>query len=44
MGISKAGLPLGVQIAGPIYGDRSTIAVAALLEKAWMRFKPPPGW
>jgi amidase len=44
MGQSKAGLPLGVQIAGPIYGDRSTIAVAALLEKTWMCFKPPPGW
>jgi amidase len=44
MGFTKAGLPLGVQIAGPIYGDRSTIAVAALLEQAWAGFKPPPGW
>jgi amidase len=44
MGLTKAGLPLGVQIAGPIYGDRSTIAVAALLEQAWRGFKPPPGW
>jgi amidase len=44
LGMTKAGLPLGVQIAGPIYGDRSTIAVAALLEQAWLGFKPPPGW
>jgi amidase len=44
MGMTKAGLPLCVQIAGPIYGDRTTIAAAALLEQAWMEFKPPPGW
>ena len=44
MGFTKGGLPLGVQIAGPIHGDRTTIAVAALLEQAWMGFKPPPGW
>jgi len=44
MGTTKGGLPMGVQIAGPIYGDRSTIAAAALLEQAWMGFKPPPGW
>jgi len=44
MGITKAGLPLGVQIAGPIYGDRTTLAAAALLEEAGLSFKPPPGW
>lgn len=44
IGQTKAGLPLCVQIAGPIYGDRTTIAAAALLEQAWMGFKPPPGW
>jgi amidase len=44
MGITKAGLPLCVQIAGPLYGDRTTVAAAALLEQAWMGFKPPPGW
>jgi amidase len=44
MGLTKAGLPLGVQIAGPIYGDRSTIAAAALLESEWMAFRSPPGW
>ena len=44
MGLTKAGLPVGVQIAGPIYGDRTTIAAAALLEQAGLSFKPPPGW
>jgi amidase len=44
MGLTKNGLPLGVQIAGPIHGDRTTIAVASLLEQARMGFKPPPGW
>jgi amidase len=44
LGFTKAGLPLGVQIAGPIHGDRSTIEAAALLERAWLGFQPPPGW
>jgi amidase len=44
MALTKAGLPLGVQIAGPIYGDRATLAAAALLEQAGLSFKPPPGW
>jgi amidase len=44
LGFTRAGLPLGVQIAGPIHGDRSTIEAAALLERAWLGFKPPPGW
>jgi amidase len=41
---AKSGLPIGVQIAGPIYGDRTTIAAAALLEQSWQGFKAPPGW
>jgi amidase len=44
LGFTRAGLPLGVQIAGPIYGDRTTIAAAALLEQAWLGFKAPNGW
>jgi amidase len=44
MGLTKTGLPLGVQLAGPIYGDRSTLAAAVLLEEAGLSFKPPPGW
>jgi amidase len=44
MGTTKGGLPLGVQIAGPIYGDRTTLAAAVLLEQAGLSFKPPAGW
>ena len=44
IGRTKAGLPIGVQIAGPIHGDRTTIAVAGLLEQAGYAFAMPPGW
>ena len=44
IGVSKAGLPIGVQIVGPLYGDRTTIQVARLLEKAWQGFVPPESW
>jgi amidase len=44
LGFTKGGLPLGVQIAGPIFGDRTTIAVAALLEETWRGFAAPAGW
>lgn len=44
LGMTAAGLPLGVQIVGPRFGDRTTIAVAGLLEQAWRGFTPPPGW
>ena len=38
------GLPVGVQIVGAQYDDRTTIAVAGMLEKAWRGFEPPPGY
>lgn len=41
LGLSSAGLPLGCQIVGPLYGDRITIAVARLLEERWRAFVPP---
>ncbi|MDE2199928.1 MAG: amidase [Rhodospirillales bacterium] len=44
LGLTQAGLPVGVQIVGPLYGDRMTLSVARLLEKSWRRFAPPPGW
>ncbi|MBV8577644.1 MAG: amidase, partial [Acetobacteraceae bacterium] len=44
LGFSQKGLPIGVQIAGPLYGDRTTIHVAGLLEQAGCRFTPPPGY
>jgi amidase len=40
----SAGLPFGVQIVGPQYGDRTTIQFAKLMEKEWQAFAPPPGW
>ncbi len=44
MGLTKAGLPMGVQIAGPIYGDRMTLMAASLIEQAGFAFRPPPGF
>lgn len=44
LGLNKAGLPMGVQIIGPLHADRLTISVAGLLEKTWGGFVPPPGW
>ena len=44
IGMTEAGLPIGVQIVGPLYGDRTTIHVAGLLEQHWRSFVPPPGW
>jgi amidase len=41
IGFTKAGLPLGVQITGPIYGDRMTIMAASLFEQAGFVFKAP---
>ena len=44
IGFTKAGLPIGVQIAGPIYGDRMTLMAAALFEQAGYVFRPPPSY
>jgi amidase len=43
-GLTAKGLPVGVQIVGPQYGDRSCIAFAGLLEHAYRGFVPPPGF
>ncbi|HET6609910.1 MAG TPA: amidase [Rhodopila sp.] len=44
IGTTRGGLPIGVQIAGPLFGDRSTLAAAALIEASGYVFKPPAGW
>ena len=44
LGMSANGLPFGMQILGAPYDDRSTIAVAASLERSWLGFQPPPGY
>ncbi|HEX7036798.1 MAG TPA: amidase [Pseudomonadales bacterium] len=43
-GLDEQGLPIGVQIAGPEYGDLITIGVARLLERTGCRFEPPPAY
>jgi amidase len=44
IGFTPAGLPVGVQIAGPQYGDLTTLAFARLLEREFQAFVPPPGY
>lgn len=43
-GLTPEGLPVGVQIVGPQYGDRTCIQLARLLEEAYQGFVPPPGF
>ncbi|MEN8159865.1 MAG: amidase [Myxococcota bacterium] len=38
------GLPIGVQLIGPAWGDRVTIGAAAALEAAGCVFRAPPGY
>jgi amidase len=38
------GLPIGVQLVGPAWGDRVTIGVAGALEAAGFAFRAPPGY
>lgn len=44
IGMSRSGLPIGVQIVGPFGGDYMTIALAEMLETSWRAFVPPSGW
>ncbi len=41
-GLSRDGLPIGVQVVSRYLGDRSTLAVASLLEEHHRAFTPPP--
>ena len=43
-GFTPGGLPVGVQIVGPQYGDLKTLAFARLLEREFQAFVPPPGY
>lgn len=43
-GPSAEGLPIGVQLIGPAYGDLKTIGLAKQLEKAGFAFTPPPDY
>ncbi len=44
IGLTREGLPVGVQIVGPQYGDRTCIEFARLLEREYYGFVPPPGF
>jgi amidase len=43
-GLTPEGLPTGVQIIGPQYGDLTGIRLARLLEREYRGFVPPPGY
>ena len=43
-GLTKSGLPVGVQIIGPQYGDRTCIQMARLLERDYQAFVPPSNY
>jgi amidase len=42
IGLSDTGLPIGVQIIGPYLEDRTPITFAALMEREFGGFVPPP--
>jgi len=44
IGNTPTGLPVGVQIVGPQYGDRTCIEFARLLEREYYAFTPPPAF
>ncbi|HET7836426.1 MAG TPA: amidase family protein [Variovorax sp.] len=44
IGLSEEGLPVGMQIIGPYLEDRTTIAFAEAVERAFGGFVPPPGY
>jgi amidase len=43
-GLAADGLPVGVQIVGPQYGDYTCIHFASQLEREFQGFQPPPGY
>jgi amidase len=43
-GVTSGGLPVGVQIIGPQYGDLTCIRFAKFLEEHYRAFVPPPGY
>ena len=44
IGFTPSGLPVGVQIVGAQYADRTTIDFARHLEREYQAFVPPPGF
>lgn len=44
IGRSPEGLPIGMQIMGPVLEDRTTLRFAELIEQEFGGFTPPPGF
>ncbi|MGH8261470.1 MAG: amidase family protein, partial [Steroidobacteraceae bacterium] len=44
IGLSSEGMPVGVQIIGPQYGDLTCVKFAQLLEERYRAFVPPAGY
>ncbi len=44
IGLTPDGLPVGVQIIGPQYGDLTCLRFAKFLETRYRAFVPPPGY
>ena len=44
VGQTADGLPVGVQVVGPFLEDRTTLAVARMIETALGGFVPPAGF
>jgi amidase len=44
VGLTEEGLPVGVQIIAPQYGDLTAIEFARLIEQEYRAFVPPPGY
>ncbi len=44
IGLTPEGLPVGVQIIGPQFGDLTCLRFAQLLEERYRAFVPPPGF
>jgi amidase len=38
------GMPAGIQIIGPAFGDRTTLALARAMDAEFGGFAPPPGF
>lgn len=43
-GLTKSGLPVGLQIVGPYLQDRRCIEFASLIERTFGGFVAPPGY
>ena len=44
IGLTPEGLPVGIQIVGRQFDDRTCLHMAGLIEDGYYRFTPPPGY